>query len=195
MREEAERRRLERERRLAEEEAKRREEEEARRRAEEEAKLLLMREVEISYRRSFMSRYIQAGEPIQAYYTEIKNALLSYKGVKARTSWSKETFRRGRAALAKIDVKGKSLYLYLALDPATLEGSKYRTTAVKGLHIVSDFEKIGDWIAGARKYFIQQFIDSGDLIQSGFSAFDTAETEKLLAAVRKNVPNAESRGI
>lgn len=72
---------------------------------------------------------------------------------------------------------------------------EFRTTAVKGLHIVSDFEKIGVWISGAKKYFIQQFIDSGDLIETGFAAFDSEETQKLLAAVRKNVPSAEARGI
>lgn len=72
---------------------------------------------------------------------------------------------------------------------------EFRTTAVKGLHLVSDFEKIGVWITGAKRYFIQQFIDSGDLIKSGFEAFDAEETEKLLAAVRKNVPSAEARGI
>ncbi|MBR5140722.1 MAG: anaerobic ribonucleoside-triphosphate reductase activating protein [Clostridia bacterium] len=72
---------------------------------------------------------------------------------------------------------------------------EFRTTAVKGLHLVSDFEEIGRWLSGAKRYFIQQFIDSGDLICSGLEAFTREETEKLLAAVRKCVPAAEMRGL
>ena len=146
LREEAEKRRLEREKRLAEEaEAKRlREEEEARRLAEEEARRLAeeeaeriareaaMREVAVRYRRSFTSRYIQAESYIQDFYTEIKNLLLSYKGVKSKISWFKETFKRGRTHIAKIDVKGKALCLYLAIDPSSLEGTKYKVSEVKG---------------------------------------------------------------
>ncbi|MBQ8895240.1 MAG: anaerobic ribonucleoside-triphosphate reductase activating protein [Clostridia bacterium] len=72
---------------------------------------------------------------------------------------------------------------------------EFRTTAVKGIHIVSDFEEIGKWLHGAKRYFIQQFIDSGDLISQGLEAFTKEETLKLLAAVRKYIPNADSRGI
>ncbi len=72
---------------------------------------------------------------------------------------------------------------------------EFRTTAVKGLHLVSDFQDIGDWIAGAKRYFIQQFIDSGDLISRGFEAFDEDETALILAAVSKAVPSAKIRGI
>lgn len=72
---------------------------------------------------------------------------------------------------------------------------EFRTTAVKGLHLVSDFEKIGLWLKDAKRYFIQQFIDSGDIISEGLSAFSKEETEKLLAAVRENVENAEIRGL
>ena len=110
--------------------------EEEKRRAEEAARLAMeaeknKREVEVRYRRSFLSRYIQSEPYIQDYYTEIKNELLSYKGVKARTSWSKESFKRGRAHIAKIDVKGKALYLYLALDPESVD-AKYRVKGVNG---------------------------------------------------------------
>ena len=138
LREEAEKRRLAREKRLAEEaEAKRlAEEAEARRLAEEEAARLAAeaakREVEVRYRRSFLSRFIQAESHLQDYYNEIKNELLSYQGVKSRIAWAKESFKRGRTHIAKIDVKGKALYLYLALDPATLEGTKYRVSVAKG---------------------------------------------------------------
>ena len=89
------------------------------------------REVEIRYRRSFLSRYVQAESYIQDYYTEIKNELLSYKGVKARTSWSKESFKCGRTHIAKIDVKGKALCLYLAINPESVD-AKYRVTKAKG---------------------------------------------------------------
>jgi len=72
---------------------------------------------------------------------------------------------------------------------------EFRTTAVKGIHTVRDFELIGEWIAGDEKYFIQHFTDSGDLIGSGLAAFDEAETAELLEAARRFVPKAESRGI
>ena len=45
--------------------------------------------------------------------------------MKSRISWSKETYKRGRAPIAKIDIKGKSLIMWLALDPAEFENTKY----------------------------------------------------------------------
>ena len=114
----------------AKREAERAAEEEAARLAEE-ARLAAMREVEVRYRRSFLSRYIQSEDYIKEYYTEIKNALLSYKGVKARVAWGKESFKCGRVHIAKLDVKGKALYLYLALDPRELD-AKYFVTEAKG---------------------------------------------------------------
>lgn len=77
------------------------------------------------YRRSFSSRLIQSRENAQENYNTIKNALLSYKGVKSRTSWGYEAFNKGRAKIAKVNVKTKTVYLYLALDPQMLADSKY----------------------------------------------------------------------
>ena len=72
-----------------------------------------------------MSRLIQSEEPIQDYYTAVKNALLSYKGVKARTSWNFESFNKGRIQCAKLNVKGNAFQVYLALDPNQYNANKY----------------------------------------------------------------------
>jgi len=77
------------------------------------------------YRRSSRSRMIQSREPVQEYYSILKNALLSYKGVKDRLSWDYDSFNKGRAKVAKITAKTRTLYLYLAIDPATLQDTKY----------------------------------------------------------------------
>jgi hypothetical protein len=80
--------------------------------------------VSVRFRTSFESRYIQSGV-LQDYYTAIKNLLLSYKGVKARTSWNHESFNKGRQQCAKINIKGNALLVYLALDPANYNVKKY----------------------------------------------------------------------
>ncbi len=77
------------------------------------------------YKKSFTSKLAQSLGNVQDYYSAIKNALLSFKGVKGRVSWNYEAFNKGRVHVAKIDAKSKSLYLYLAIDPAVLEGTKY----------------------------------------------------------------------
>lgn len=72
---------------------------------------------------------------------------------------------------------------------------EFRTTAVKGLHTKKDFEGIADMIAGDEKYFIQRFVDSGDLIGGGYSAFSPEEEWEILQAVRTRVKNAFLRGV
>ena len=77
------------------------------------------------YRKSFLAKTALAEDTVKGYYNELKNALLAYKGVKCRTSWGYEAFNKGRTKLARMDVKTKSLYLYLAIDPQSLVDTKY----------------------------------------------------------------------
>ncbi len=72
---------------------------------------------------------------------------------------------------------------------------EFRTTTVRGLHTAADFEAIGQWIAGAPRYFLQGFVDSGQTIGAGFEAFPPSEMKNFLTLVREYIPNAELRGI
>ena len=81
--------------------------------------------VHIRFRSSFMSRLIQSSENIQDFYTAIKNHVLSYKGIKARSSWNYEAFNKGRVQLVKLNIKGKTLIVNLNLDPQEFNINKY----------------------------------------------------------------------
>lgn len=51
---------------------------------------------------------------------------------------------------------------------------EFRTTMVKEFHTEEDFRSIGRWIAGARRYFLQGFVDSGHLVGFRESAHETS---------------------
>ena len=70
-----------------------------------------------------------------------------------------------------------------------------RTTAVRGIHTEADFDAIGRWIGDVPAYVIQRFVDSGQLLGSGFDAFSPEEMERLLATVRQYTPSAQLRGV
>ncbi len=79
----------------------------------------------VRYKRSFMAKLIQSDDTIKDYYTLIKNYLLSYEKVRSRISWHFDSFNLGRKQLAKINIRGKTLVVYLALDPNEFKDSKY----------------------------------------------------------------------
>lgn len=70
-----------------------------------------------------------------------------------------------------------------------------RTTAVRGIHTEADFDAIGRWVGDVPAYFIQRFVDSGQLLGSGCDAFTPEEMERLLTTVRVHVPTAQLRGV
>ena len=72
---------------------------------------------------------------------------------------------------------------------------EFRTTVVRELHSPEDIKSIGAWIAGAKKYFLQSFADSGELISEGYSAHTPQDMEALLDIAKQYVPTAALRGI
>ncbi len=72
---------------------------------------------------------------------------------------------------------------------------EFRTTVVKEYHTIEDIKKISEWIVGADKYFLQNFIDSGDIIKNNLSAHPRETLELMRSAAKETIPNVEIRGI
>ncbi len=72
---------------------------------------------------------------------------------------------------------------------------EFRTTAVGQFHDESSFRAIGEWIQGARRYYIQNFVDRDTVAYAGLSGFDKGELEGFAALVRPFVEQVELRGV
>lgn len=73
---------------------------------------------------------------------------------------------------------------------------EFRTTVVKGIHTLQDIEGAARWISGAKEYYLQQFKDSGDIIDiDGLSAFDEKEMYAMAEAAARYVPAVKVRGV
>lgn len=73
---------------------------------------------------------------------------------------------------------------------------EFRTTVVKGLHTVESIAAAAKWIEGATEYYLQQFKDSGQLLDgSGLAAFNEEEMKMLADAARAYVPAVQLRGL
>ncbi|MBO4323631.1 MAG: anaerobic ribonucleoside-triphosphate reductase activating protein [Clostridia bacterium] len=72
---------------------------------------------------------------------------------------------------------------------------EFRTTVVKEYHEVEDIEKIAELIRGAEKYFLQNFVDSGNLIGNDLHAHEKEILLKMKEAAKKHGVSAEIRGI
>ena len=86
--------------------------------------------IEIKYSRSFTANLIQADDTVKDFYGQLKNHIMSFKGVKTKISWKFDSYNKGRDQLFKMKLRGKTILLYCALDPEEFEKSKYHHEAI-----------------------------------------------------------------
>ena len=72
---------------------------------------------------------------------------------------------------------------------------EFRTTVVRELHSVFSMEGIGKLIKGAKRHYIQAFIDSGELIGFDLTAVPKDEMKTMREVMLKYVDECEIRGI
>ncbi|MBQ7444849.1 MAG: anaerobic ribonucleoside-triphosphate reductase activating protein [Clostridia bacterium] len=78
---------------------------------------------------------------------------------------------------------------------------EFRTTIVKGIHTKEDILKICNEIGPGSRYFLQMYVDSGDVLAKrtggggDLEAFTPEEARDILEAVRKVIPGASVRGL
>ena len=72
---------------------------------------------------------------------------------------------------------------------------EFRTTVVAQYHSEAMMDEIGEFIKGAKNYYLQGFVDSGDLIGSNLSALPKANLQKMADRVSKYVENVSLRGV
>ena len=72
---------------------------------------------------------------------------------------------------------------------------EFRTTVVKQFHDRASFEEIGPWLAGAKRYFLQSFVDRDTVLCPGLEPCSKEALEAFAALVRPFVPCVELRGV
>jgi len=120
----------------------------------------------------------------------LEEGLVDYVAMDIKNSPEKYAATCGLAHV-DIDIIRQSIELIMNSDV----DYEFRTTAVRELHSDADFEAMGELIKGAKRWFIQLFVDSGGLISSGFSAPGKEDMERWKAVSGKFAENVELRGI
>ena len=72
---------------------------------------------------------------------------------------------------------------------------EFRTTLVREFHTPEDLLAIGRWLEGSPRYFLQAFLDSGNLVGSGCSPFTPQEMRDFSLLLRPFFGEVNLRGI
>lgn len=72
---------------------------------------------------------------------------------------------------------------------------EFRTTVVRGIHTLEEFEEIGRLLKGCRAYYLQGFRESESMVGQGCQAFSAREMEKMAELAGKYIDRVELRGV
>ena len=72
---------------------------------------------------------------------------------------------------------------------------EFRTTVTGTFHSEKSIEDTAQWLAGAKRWYLQQFVDSGELIDSTVVGVEDDTLRKYQKIAQKYVPSTQVRGI
>ena len=123
----------------------------------------------------------------------------------------REIIDRGLAAYVAMDIKNSPDRYAVTAGVDTLDMGKiresvsllmegrtdyeFRTTVVAELHDADSIRGIGEWIRGAKRYYLQKFTDRDTVPFGGFHAPADNEMRAYAEIAREYVPSVELRGM
>ena len=97
------------------------------------------------------------------------------------------------AGLAVIDLSAVRESVRMLMEgPVDYE---FRTTVVAEFHEEKDFEKIGEWLAGAKQYYLQSFTDRDSVPFGNLHAPTRDELYTFCRIAQRFIPNTHVRGV
>ena len=72
---------------------------------------------------------------------------------------------------------------------------EFRTTVVDRLHTAADFYEIREMLSPKATFYIQQFVDDGNILTPGLKPPDPETLEDYLKILREKIPNCFIRGV
>lgn len=120
----------------------------------------------------------------------VEEGLIDYVAVDVKNTPEKYPLTTGIRELSLEPFRKTLSFLLSGVVPY-----EFRTTVVRELHTPDDIGKIGQWIQGAERYFLQCFVDSGETIQSGFSAPSLETIKEMRDRAKPFVKEIGVRGV
>lgn len=118
----------------------------------------------------------------------IHDGLLDYVAMDVKNSPARYAETCGGVDLLAQVKKSTALLMGGAVD------YEFRTTVCAPLHTPRDMEELGRWLKGAKRYFLQPFVDSGALVGEGVSPLSEKDINALRDSVLPYIPNTQIRG-
>jgi pyruvate formate lyase activating enzyme len=119
-----------------------------------------------------------------------ENKLIDYVAMDIKNSKEKYKSTAGNKDIS-LDKINESVSLLLS-DMVDYE---FRTTIVNELHTKTDMESIGNWLKGAKAYYLQAYKDSGDVILPGFTGHSKETLFLYKELLSSYVEHVDIRGI
>jgi pyruvate formate lyase activating enzyme len=111
----------------------------------------------------------------------VEKGLLDYVAMDIKNSKEKYPLTAGVENLNIADIEKSVEFLLQNHIPY-----EFRTTLAKNLHTPQDIVSIATWISGAKKYFLQNFVDSGDILGEKMAPLSQNEMENLLKTAQNS---------
>lgn len=120
----------------------------------------------------------------------VKAGLLDYVAMDIKNSPDKygET-----AGIARVDLEAVNETVeFLKSGKVDYE---FRTTVTRELHKKEDFLKIRKWLSGSRRYFLQAYKESEQVIHPVYSSYSREQLENFRQLLLEEISQVEIRGI
>ncbi len=155
--------------------------------------LLYEETIELAERAKYMGFLVKIdtnGSNPERLRTIIEKGFADYIAMDIKNAPEKYEMTSGSKMLEQV----KESVSYLLQDKVDYE---FRTTVTGNLHTAADFEKIGKWIAGAKRYFLQKFVDSGSILNGNGEDFEVSleKMKEYQKIVSDFIPSVMLRGI